>query len=449
MLSHSPLKSLLKRTNTHTHTPHTGTFEDKTVSQHKIRVAVRMFSSRIESGTDLLIRSAASNEALNLAYTRLSIVRLMRFSERRDNNKIVLSPTTLLRTRSQITCENRAKLFEPLANILFSLNKNVEAKEDIVPSSILRLLRLFTASQDEFTRMTTAPSYSKKNTVGERFGVIPSENDVMVTFVNSINRILAKDLIDILVKDATSSLMQSTRPGKSEMELEDVTCESLHPYWTRTNTRLDRTGGGERGQIELKTKGSYWILFDPRSATMGGNKAVLSFFSDLERRNIIAKCSGASPWAPIVVTLPTSTLYWSFSSNHPKSSKNDWGWKFQVLPLRGQSWSKEVEAVGCVPSLDWSCWTIEYLESNGNTITSKLVYVVVVCVFPRISNHVTEPKTPPCNTIPLTQTTDTMPFFPISRFPEHREKTESSHSFHDFFIPVKLTKKKRSDDTRV
>ena len=144
--------------------------------------------------------------------------------------------------------------------------------------------------------------------------------------------------------------MQSTRPGKSEMELEDVTCESLHPYWTRTNTRLDRTGGGERGQIELKTKGSYWILFDPRSATMGGNKAVLSFFSDLERRNIIAKCSGASPWAPIVVTLPTSTLYWSFSSNHPKSSKNDWGWKFQVLPLRGQSWSKEVEAVGCVPS---------------------------------------------------------------------------------------------------
>ena len=121
----------------------------------------------------------------------------MRFSERRDSNKIVLSPTTLLRTRSQITCENRAKLFEPLANILFSLNKNVEAKEDIVPSSILRLLRLFTASQDEFTRMTTAPSYSKKNTVGERFGVIPSENDVMVTFVSSINRILAKDLIDI------------------------------------------------------------------------------------------------------------------------------------------------------------------------------------------------------------------------------------------------------------
>ena len=81
-------------------------------------------------------------------------------------------------------------MFEPLANILFSLlNKNVEDKEDIVPSSVLRLLRLLTASQDEFSRMTTAPSYSKKNTVGERFGVIPRENDVMVTFVKSIDRI--------------------------------------------------------------------------------------------------------------------------------------------------------------------------------------------------------------------------------------------------------------------
>ena len=346
------------------------------MSQDKIRVAVCMFSSRIENGTDLLMRSAASSEALNLAYTRLSIVRLMRFSERRDSNKIVLSPSSLLRTRSQIACENRAKMFEPLANVLFSLlNKNLEDKEDNVPSSVLRLLRLLTASQDEFSRMTTTPSYSKSNTVGERFGVIPRENDVMVTFVKSIDRILDSNMIDILVKDATDSLMQSTRPGKSEMALEDVTCESLHPYWTRTNTRLDRSGGGERGQIELRTRGSFWILFDSRSATLGGNKAVLSFYSDLERRNIIAKCSGPAPWAPVVVTLPTSTLYWSFSSNHPKSSNNDWGWKFQVLPLRGQSWSREIEAVGNVPSLDWSCWTIEYLESNGNTITSKHVYV--------------------------------------------------------------------------
>ena len=67
--------------------------------------------------------------------------------------------------------------------------------------------------------------------------------------------------------------MQSTRPGKSEMALEDVTCESLHPYWTRTNTRLDRSGGGERGQIELEdeeVRSGFCLIPDPQR--LGGTK---------------------------------------------------------------------------------------------------------------------------------------------------------------------------------
>jgi len=139
----------------------TGRATDTTSPQHKLRVPVRMFSTRIESGTDLLQRGAASNEALGLAYARLAIVRLLRFSERCDSKKILLSPSKLQRTRSQVTCENRAKMFEPVTKRLLNLKKKEMDQETQTNAAeiVLRLLRLFAASQDEFSRMSSAPSY--------------------------------------------------------------------------------------------------------------------------------------------------------------------------------------------------------------------------------------------------------------------------------------------------
>ena len=106
----------------------TGVFSYVSTPQHLIRVPVRLFSTRIESGTDLLRRAAASNEAIGLAYARLAIARLLRFSERREDKKILLSPTSLKRTRSQIQASNRSKDFLPVVNVL--LNLNIDGKEN-------------------------------------------------------------------------------------------------------------------------------------------------------------------------------------------------------------------------------------------------------------------------------------------------------------------------------
>ena len=77
-------------------------------------------------------------------------------------------------------------------------------------------------------------------------------------------------------------------------------------------------------------------------------------------------CFVGTRWRPVVVTLPTRTLYWTFEANHAfGGNPHSWGWLFQVQPLQGQSWVSETAALSGAPSLDWACWLLELLLAQG------------------------------------------------------------------------------------
>eukprot|EP00939_MAST-03C_sp_MAST-3C-sp1_P001550 g1550.t1 len=410
-----------------------GRVSDMTVSQTEIRVAVRAYGVPIHDGSALLWRTAAANEAIGLAYVRLALVRLLRAAKRKsdETKEELVSPsflsrsssseslsrssssevlnlraaTRLTKTTSQIVCRNSSAEFQPMANAIFGdvifpdiadggvgvtaterslfgcASKKKESTTEErkqVRTKLLLLLRLFASSQDEFSR--SAPSFSPTMLLAHssRLGIIPSEAGAMVTFVESMTRLLRKDdalaLSEALVEAASRSLMLSTQPGNALRSLDKVTAESLHPYWPKAGPRgrgdsrnpLD----GEYGEIDVGCAGSYWIVFDRRSST-AKKDAELVFYTDAKRSRVVAKTSGPAPWRPIVVTLPSKTLYWSFDPRHrfQRSASNPWGWRFQVRPLRGQSWISEASASSNEPSLVWSCWLLEYLMSIAKSDT--------------------------------------------------------------------------------
>ena len=122
-----------------------------------------------------------------------------------------------------------------------------------------------------------------------------------------------------------------------------------------------------------------WVLFDPRCETKHG--ATLSFYQEQDpgcRGRPIAQFSGdSSQFMPFVV--PGGKVYFRFSSNRRVSGDGEgedwgcgWGYRFQVRPLRGLSWTREVQTRN--PSLEWACWLLEFLLNDVADLGSGIVH---------------------------------------------------------------------------
>lgn len=160
-------------------------------------------------------------------------------------------------------------------------------------------------------------------------------------------------LASVLVKECVEHFVSSTTTTDVQ------TVESLHPHPNSASF-----GGCVRfpGAIALRVTFSSKCATRPSSGS-GSNRytSALSIYKSEEHdaASLVAKCEGMSKWAP--VTVYGDSLWWRFSSNQTKAAA--YGFRFYVTPVAGR-WTSEV-AVADVASLEWACWVLSFLLSQG------------------------------------------------------------------------------------
>jgi hypothetical protein len=178
----------------------------------------------------------------------------------------------------------------------------------------------------------------------------------------------------ILINECIENLKDSTTPGPGT---DASTRDSLHPVFP-TSDYID--------SVFMDGAKMLWVLFDPRCETKHG--ATLSFYQEQDpgcRGRPIAQFSGdSSQFMPFVV--PGGKVYFRFTSNKRVSGDGDgeawgcgWGYRFQVRPLRGLSWTREVQTQN--PSLEWACWLLEFLLNDVADLGSGIVHNKVSILF--------------------------------------------------------------------
>eukprot|EP00501_MAST-03F_sp_TOSAG23-6_P000059 GSMAST32.ASY1.ANO1.60.1 assembled CDS len=394
------------------------------VSLSKIRFIVRLFGKSVSNGTKLLQRCISIEAALSISYSRLCLSRII------VGVKDSIDTTCELDAKHNmnITHGSKAEKYQNLAVKLIDaaklMSENQEKKEKTKQKydssnwieQLIILVKVFVASQKEFScesndtsicrmfqRMSivgggdsigSSTLENQSHTIGSNFNsscrscpgrLLPDPSMVMYEFRQVLQTMVATEafsnndtsgmklLLNALLKEATLSLRTSTTPGSvSQKNLLRLTSSSIHPYWPHSD---------ESGEIELDTPGAHWIIFDSRCETLP--TATLEFYRDKEHCLLTGVASGPKPWRPVVVTLPTSTVYWKFRARDQPPGQIDnpitgpWGWRFQIRPLKGQRWNSETAALSA-PCLEWACWLLELLFRETSTGHKSQVFDALV-----------------------------------------------------------------------
>ena len=168
----------------------------------------------------------------------------------------------------------------------------------------------------------------------------------------------------ILINECIENLKDSTTPGPGT---DASTRDSLHPVFPSCDY-ID--------SVFMEGAKMLWVLFDPRCEMTNG--ATLSFYHEQDvdcRGTPIAQFTGdSSQFMPFVV--PGGKVNFRFTSKRRISEGDNWGcgwgYRFQVRPLRGLSWTREVQT--CNPSLEWACWLLEFLLNDVADLGSGIVH---------------------------------------------------------------------------
>eukprot|EP00501_MAST-03F_sp_TOSAG23-6_P000125 GSMAST32.ASY1.ANO1.127.1 assembled CDS len=169
-----------------------------------------------------------------------------------------------------------------------------------------------------------------------------------------------------LVRQCTSHLLQSTSQETKSIK----TYESLHPFVSTCNYLF---------AVSFSAAKAVRVTFDRRCETAKG--CVLKFWADKGKSNLIASMQGSSidsqrdsasssEWRAFIIH---QEKFWvSFSSNKPNNSEHGWGYKFVVSPIHVQL---EVVEESC---LEWACWVLEFLLSEGDDKIRRAIHTPAV-----------------------------------------------------------------------
>ena len=185
---------------------------------------------------------------------------------------------------------------------------------------------------------------------------------------------------EIIVRESTSHLMQSTQPGDAS---EHKVVESLHPYFPCCEYSGEvHFEGAKALRIELDSRCS---LSQEFIEFRGDNVPVarLDFFEQLGNSSSSGDVDDGATngqrvksfigrtFTPSTFVVHGSCVRYNFFARHahhrnPRHGRDrsperyGWGFRFRVSPIRGLQWLRENQVLG-EPSLVWACWLMGFM----------------------------------------------------------------------------------------
>jgi hypothetical protein len=251
--------------------------------------------------------------------------------------------------------------FREMAHMLYNSQKHTTRNASAV--LYLKLLKLSCSSENIFLRNSNLFSWLVETPVTN---MLRSKlKDIITRQEDQGNH----DLSQVLIDECIEHLNDSTTPGPGTSA---STRDSLHPIFPRCSYT---------DTVFMDGAKMLWVLFDPRCETK--HNGTLSFYHGSDercRRTPIAQFTGTN-FMPFVV--PGNKVHFKFTSSRSVSEAYEsvenncgWGYRFQVRPLRGLSWTKEAQIH--LPSLEWACWLLEFLLNEVSELGKGTVHNVKV-----------------------------------------------------------------------
>lgn len=322
----------------------------------------------------------STEQALSKLYSRHAIKALFQCQHDR---KLHLNTKTRLQaigfeksTKDEESCTVASGLapFKEMADLIFHTQNLKLTPSRNALQHFLRFLKLSAASENIFTHGASLFPHLVKTPITDflrkKLKVLIS-NEVKDLVLDQTESGASKfkertEMSKILISECIDNLKDSTTPGPGTKA---STRDSLHPVFPRCDY-ID--------SVFMDGAKMLWVLFDPRCEIT--HNTTLSFYLEDNpncRGAPLAQFSGnSSQFMPFVV--PGSKIYFRFTSNQRISNDEEetwgcgWGYRFQVRPLRGLSWTCEMQT--CNPSLEWACWLLEFLLNDVADLGTGIVH---------------------------------------------------------------------------
>ncbi|KAF0720309.1 Aste57867_398 [Aphanomyces stellatus] len=158
-------------------------------------------------------------------------------------------------------------------------------------------------------------------------------------------------LSNLLVEECISHFVLSTHIAREGKVTNPLQFESLHPYYHKSEYVANVA-------VPAQTPLPVRLVFDKRSCLL--SKSTLTFYSDVDCKQIIANFSATKPFADLWV--PARSFWYKFHASED-SEVTTYGFRFQVHLLPNITWANEHDVLHH-PSLDYACWLLEFLLSD-------------------------------------------------------------------------------------
>ena len=346
---------------------HTGrSYDCELFPEHQEIWAISLLCGRsITSLQDVRCACLSTERALTSMYARMALVSLSKSSSEAGTSGISLEdmPINVSSPGNSSNDKNYLTNMREVALMLYDAKKHSTRVKSA--TRFLELLKLCAASENIFVRGALQHSHLVQTPVTN---FLRTKLKDLITRQESNND---HSMSKVLIDECIANLNDSTTPGPGT---DASTRDSLHPIFPRCSY-VDT--------VFMDGAKMLWVLFDPRCETK--KNATLSFYhgNDTRCQTPIAQFHGTN-FMPFVV--PGNRVHFKFTSSNSTSTYEEgngcgWGYRFQVRPLRGLSWTRESQIKS--PSLEWACWLLEFLlnevsELGVGTVHNKKVFNAMV-----------------------------------------------------------------------